>query len=418
VPDGEEPLVLYGREFEGFTRALDEQFRLLPDLRAVHRLIEISSLERLVVEGDGASSGAIDVLMLNTDWLPNLIARRWLRPLDRCLGERPPAGWPDAWVESLRSLQTGPDGRVYGLAYHDGPVMLLYRTDLYQDPAEQRGFTAKFGYDLRPARTWDEFLDQAAWFTRPSEGLYGTILAGYPDEHNNIYDFLTQLWSRGGELLTPGGDSGLDSTAARNGLTFLRDLWHTHRVMPPEAAGWDSVASGIHFAAGDAAMMVNWCGFAALSSDPSSPTHGLVGCAPAPAGTGPGGTRATMNSYWVLSIPVGCRRPGRAYELIQRLAEPAMDVITARSGGTATRRDTWALPETQSLAPYYASLASAHQSARVIPRDPDWPAMARMLNEFMRAVVENGAGLEALGATHTMLQEFLDQRRARRAAAT
>lgn len=405
MPARREQLTLCGREFEGFTRAFDRQFALVPEIPARHQLIEISDLEHLVVDGDGATAGEVDLFLLNTDWLPNLIAHERLLPLDDYLQNDPPAGWPEAWVESLRSLQAGPDGRIYGIAYHDGPIMLLYRTDLYGDPAEQQGFTAQFGYSLRPAQTWAELVDQAKWFTRPEEGLYGTVLAGFPDSHNNIYDFLTQLWVRDADLLTETGTSALDTVAARDAMSFLHDLWHTHGVIDPAAAGWDSVASGVHFAAGESAAMVNWCGFAALSADPSSPTHDLVGSAPAPAG--PTGTRATMNTYWVLTIPVGCKRPAEAWELLKRLAAPEMDAITASSGGTATRRDTWSRPEIRALAPYYESLELAHRSARAIPRDPRWPAISAILNEMMRDAVERGTGLHALAEAHARLEALL-----------
>jgi multiple sugar transport system substrate-binding protein len=384
---------------------MDEQFMCAPGISARHELIEISELERLVVHGDGATAGDVDVFLLNTDWLPNLIDQRRLVALDDHLRSDPPPGWPGAWVESLRTLQTGPDGRVYGIAYHDGPVMLLYRTDLYEDADERRGFAARFGYSLRPAETWAEFLDQAQWFTRPGDGLFGTVLAGYPDSHNNIYDFLTQLWLRGADLLTQDGTSALNGNAAHEAVSFLHELWHVHGVVDPAAAHWDSVASGVHFAAGEAAMMVNWCGFAALSADPSSPTHGRVGSAPVPAG--PGGTRATMNSYWVLSIPVGCHRPEEAYALLRHLTTPEMDVITAAAGGTATRRDSWSRPDVRQLAPYYASLERAHRDARAIPRDPRWPAIADVLNDMMRAVTLEAAGVAALDDAHARLSALL-----------
>ncbi|HLI60921.1 MAG TPA: extracellular solute-binding protein [Solirubrobacteraceae bacterium] len=386
----DEPLVLCGREFEAFTRALDRQFAAAPGLRARHELIEISALERLVVDGEGTTDGGVDVFLLNTDWLPNLIAQDRLLPLDDRLAAAPPDGWPEAWVGSLRELQTGPDGRVYGVAYHDGPVMLLYRTDLYRDPAEQRGFAERFGYPLAPARTWDELLDQAAWFTRPEQRLWGTVLAGYPDAHNNVYDFLTQLWLRDADLLTASGESALDTPAAREALAFLDDLWHARGVIDPAAREWDSVASGVHFAAGEAAMMVNWCGFASLSADPGSPTHGRIGCAPIPAG--PTGTRATMNSYWVLAIPTGCRRPDEAWGLIRHLASPEMDAITAAEGATACRRDSWARADVRALAPYYAELEPAHRDARAIPRDPRWPAIAAVLDAMMADLVAGRAG--------------------------
>lgn len=398
-------LTVLGREFEGFDRSFGTQLARIPDLRAQWQSVDIEQLERLVVVGDATRSGEYDVLLLITDWLPALIASGAVLPLDDHFAVRPPAGWPDAWLPSLRALQQGPDGTTFGVAYHDGPMLVLYRTDLYGDAQEQAGFLERFGYRLAPPTTWEQFRDQAVWFTRPDDGLWGTVQAGYPDEHNNVYDFLTHLWSRGGELVTEEGRSGLDQPAAREAIAFLHDLWHGAKVVDPAAASWDSVASGVHFAAGEAAMMLNWCGFAALSADPESPTHGLVGCAPAPAATG--GTAVTMNAYWVLAVPVGAREPERSVELIRRLTTHEMDVVTAVSGGSATRLDSWADPDVRAVAPYYEVLEQAHRNSRSVPADPQWPQVAGILNQMMRAVVEDGAGETALAEAHAALTGLL-----------
>ncbi len=388
-------LHLFGRAFDGFERSLTDQ---LAGLDADHRLLEIEDLQHEVVDGTLATDGRADVLMLITDWLPSLIASGRILPLD--FSTAAPQGWPDAWAPALRELQTGPDGRVYGVAYHDGPMLFLYRTDLYESATERAGFQERFGYPLAPPTDWAQFRDQALWFDRPEQGLRGTVQAGYPDEHNNVYDFLTHLWSRGGELITPDGGSGLDSPAASAAVDYLQGLWHVDQVVDPAAAAWDSVTSGVHFAAGEAAMMVNWAGFATMSADPASPTHGLVGCAPVPGG-------ATMNAYWVLAVPAGARDPQASLDLIRRLTTHDMDVRTALAGGSATRRDSWADPRVRALAPYYTVLEDAHQNSRSVPVDPRWPRIAAVLNEMMRAVVEDGAGQSALGKAHVELGALL-----------
>lgn len=400
-------LVLVGREFDGFRRALTRQLDALDALTADFQLLEISELESRVVHGDGATSGEYDVLMVVTDWLPSLIDAGKVLPLDDHFAHQAPDGWPEQWVPALRSLQTDGDGQTYGVAYHDGPMLFIYRTDLYGDPLEQEGFAHRFGYPLAVPSTWDEYRDQALWFTRPESGLYGTVLAGYPDEHNNVYDFLTHLWSRGGELITGDGRSGLASDAAAAAIDFIDDLWHRSAVVDPAAAGWDSVQSGIHFANGEAAMMVNWCGFASLSAPKDSPTHGLVACAPTPAAAGKSGSRVTMNAYWVLAVPRGAADPARSVELIRQLTSKEMDVVTAEAGGSATRRDSWADPRVSSLAPYYDVLGDAHQDSRAVPADPRWPGMAHILNEMMTAVVEGREGRAALVSAHQRLEDLL-----------
>ncbi|MEV1329702.1 extracellular solute-binding protein [Micromonospora costi] len=400
-----DPLVVVGREFDGFHRSLTTQLATLSDLPARYELVEISELQSRLIDGDAATSGAYDVLMVVTDWLPSLIESGKVLPLDGHLTSAAPDGWPDQWVPALRELQTGADGRTYGVAYHDGPMLFIYRTDLYGDPAEQAGFAERFGYPLAVPETWDQYRDQAIWFTRPERGLYGTVLAGFPDEHNNVYDFLMHLWSRGGELVTAEGRSGLDSDSARAAIDFIDDLWHRSRVVDPAAAGWDSVESGVRFAAGAGAMMVNWCGFASLSAAPDSPTHGLVGCAPVPGAA----SRVTMNAYWVLAVPAGAKDPARSYELIRRLTTKEMDVVTAQSGGSATRLDSWADPRVSALAPYYGVLADAHRDSRSVPVDPRWPEMALILNDMMIGVIEQRAGHAALAEAHERLGTLLDK---------
>jgi len=67
------PLVLLGRSFDGFNRAFARQFEANADLPARHELLEIGALENAVLDGDAATSGDVDVLLVITDWLPALI---------------------------------------------------------------------------------------------------------------------------------------------------------------------------------------------------------------------------------------------------------------------------------------------------------------------------------------------------------
>lgn len=352
---------IIGRAFDGFERAFARQ---LEGLNAEYHPLNLQDLEHQVLHGETTA----DVLLLITDWLPALIQAQKLRPIDAANIE----GWPEAWCPALRTQQQDQDGNTYGIAYHDGPMLFLYRKDLYEDPNEQKGFSQRFGYALKAPLDWNQFRDQAIWFTRPEQGLYGTVQAGFPDGHNTVYDFLTQFWSRGGDL-----QKGLDTPAARETISFFNDLWHVSKVINPQAKHWDSVESGQRFAAGEAAMMVNWAGFAAL------PTTKPLGCAPVPGAT-------TLNAYWVLAIPSSAKDPAASNELISRITTHEMDVVTALSGGSATRRDSWTDPRVLNSAPYYPVLEAAHRNSRSTPADPQWPHQASILNELMRSVIEGG----------------------------
>ena len=382
-------LRLWGREYGPFAAALSKQAAALSNghgrVQLELHLVEISELEHRLLDGDLGLSGEADVLLVNTDWIPGCLERGLLLALDEHLSVSPPSGWPDAWVPALRELQQDQEGHVYGLPYHDGPMMLIYRRDLFEDAERVQLFYDRFGRRLEPAKTWDDFLDQARFFTEPKSGLWGTVFAGFPDALNNVYDFLVQLWGRGADVVDSSGKVQLGSPAAIDAADWLADIWHRQEVMDPRAAGWDSVASGVHFAAGEAAQMVNWCGFASLAAEPGSPTHGLLACSPAPGV--PGATPVTMNSYWVLAIPVGSRDPELSWKFLCHTASQEMDRVTALEGATAVRRDTWSDPDIQELAPYYGALEDAHRGSRSVWRNPRWPQVAKELNEAMADLV-------------------------------
>ena len=224
----------------------------------------------------------------------------------------PPADWSDGWPHSLLELQRDDDGELYGLPYHDGPEMLIYRRDLFESEEEKQLYAETVGGPLEPPKTWAKFLDVARFFTRPGEGLYGTLLAAFPDAHNIIYDFALQLFTRGGQLLDDWGKPKFDDDIGVESLTYLRDLMHRHEVTPPGCDQVDSVKSGEIFAEGTVAMMVNWLGFAAFAdTHESSTVRGKVGGCLVPAGDGRNGLGASLNIYWC-PCPPGRRSRRRA----------------------------------------------------------------------------------------------------------
>ena len=178
--------------------------------------------------------------------------------------------WPEGWPASLREPLRHGDG-FYCIPWHDGPECLIYRKDLFENPEEQKAFAAQFGRELKPPITWEEFHETARFFTRPSQSLYGTLFAAYPDGHNTLYDLVLQVWSRGGELYTADGLPTLNHPTVVEALDYYRNIINDPRCLLSGADKIDSISSGDVFLSGQVAMMVNWFGFAARSSGPGSP---------------------------------------------------------------------------------------------------------------------------------------------------
>lgn len=391
------------RTFDPFADALSRQAEAFT---REHQEVEVEAvpydpldLYEAMITGDGLLDGSFDLALLLTDWLPQARARGVIVNLAPRFAEDPPPGWPEGWAPSMRELQADGMERIEGIAYHDGPIVLMYRSDLFDDPIEKERFAAAHGRELTVPETWAEFVEVAKWFTRPDDGLYGATIAGYPDEHNNVYDFLLLLWSAGGTFLSEDGSTAMfGDEHGRWALQFYRDLYHEHRVLPPECLNHESVASGELYASGRAAMMWNWIGFSAVTELPSSRIQGANRVALVPRADTPQGAHSTLNVYWVMTMAAGTSNPDPAWKFLRHLATPEMDKETSMAGGNGTRLSTWNDPEVLAAFPYYSVLEDAHRGARTLPARADFPAIAHEISEMTRSVLHEEAPIDsALG---------------------
>lgn len=380
--------ILY-RTFDGFERALSQQAeafrRERPDVSFYIEALDPEALYERMVQERGVLQPDCDIMLILTDWLPELMSFNGLVQLNSYLQNSPPPDWPHGWSESLQTLQRDAAGSIYGMAYHDGPEMFMYRADLFESAAEQQAFHTQYGYPLQVPQTWAQFRDVARFFTRPQQGLYGTIIAGLNDGHNNVYDLFIHLWSRGGRLFDERWRPAFHDAIGREALQYYVDLITVDRVCPPRTLEYDSVASGIAYAAGEGAMMWNWCGFSAVAELPPSKIIGQnrVGLVP----RGENGRHMSLNIYWVLGIPQGSRQQDLAWEFLRHCSTPEMDKITALSGGTGVRLSTWRDAEIQQQFGYYTAIEEVHKNVESPPQIPQYPAINEVFNRMQWAAV-------------------------------
>lgn len=374
------------RRFDPFAAAIRRQYESFQaatgcPLRLETESLDLVPLRQTLFTDGGLRDGTWDVAFVVTDWLAEAVAQGALLDLAPRLAADPIAGDPDPWPPALTRAQRFGEA-VYGVPYHDGPECLVYRRDLFADPAERAAFAARHGRPLAVPRTWEAFAETARFFTRPAEGRFGTLFAAYPDGHNSVYDFCLQLWSRGGELTDAAGAPTLDTPAAAAALESYRGMVTDRALTPPGQEAIDSVASGERFAAGSIAMMVNWFGFAAVCEQPGSPTKGKVDVAPPPAGAD--GRPASLNVYWLLAVGAGSRHPDAAYAFLRHVCSPAMDKLTMLEGGIGCRHSTWEDPEVNAAVPFAHRLAELHKHTRELPRAPELPRLVHVVDEAVR----------------------------------
>ncbi|RME56780.1 MAG: extracellular solute-binding protein, partial [Caldilineae bacterium] len=337
---------------------------------------------------------AWDVAFLSSDWFAQAHAEGTVADLSPWLAANPPAGYPDGWTRSLLDLHNF-DGFVLGLPYHDGPECLIYRTDLFADPTNQARFAEQHGRPLALPRTWEEFHQVARFFQRPEEGLYGTVFAAYPDGHNTVYDFCLQLWTRGGELFDSNGAIQVNTPEAAAALSFYRNVLNDRGAVHPDCRDMDSVKSGLAFATGQVAMMINWFGFAGMAETVDESTvKGKVDVAAIPSS--PGASPVSLNAYWILCINRQSRHQDVAYQFLRHCASPAMDKLLTLTGGIGCRKSTWEDPEVNAEIPFYHKMADLHEYARALPRRRDWSEIAAEIDRLVLAVINTDEPIEKL----------------------
>ena len=173
------------------------------------------------------------------------------------------------------------NGKWVGMPAWANAEILFYRTDLFADPQQQAAFKAKYGYDLAPPTTWQQFEDTAVFFTQDTNGdgkpdLYGTDVIGVNPE-----EWMAEVLQAGspGVVLDDKGNVIIDNDAHLNALQFYTDIACKDHAAPDGATQVDWGAAQNMFYQGQTAMMKFWA-HAYRQTPADSVVSGKVGAAP------------------------------------------------------------------------------------------------------------------------------------------
>lgn len=368
------------KQWESFNRHSDTGLEV--DVVA----LDLHPLQQTLLIDEGMLRGDWDVAFVNTDWIAAMHASGAAVNLAPLLRDSPPADYPQGWTDSLLRLQCI-DEAVLGTPYHDGPECLIYRKDIFEDAAVRENYQRRFDEPLRPPQSWQKFHQLARFLHAPHKGLYGTVFAAFPDGHNSVYDFLLQLWTRGGELFDATGRIHFSTQQALEGLEFYRHMLADEGAVHPRSHQMDSIQAGMAFAAGEAAMMVNWFGFATMAhTAEASRVRGCVDVAEIPCVAG--GRPVSLNVYWMLSIASGAPHQQIAYQFLRWCMQPEMDKLTTMEGAIGCRRSTWMDAEVNSAIPFYQRMVTLHAHAREIPQIGEWPRIAHIIDRLVTGAIQ------------------------------
>ncbi len=378
------------RKLDAFERALKKQSvefcrleKNAPNLEIIP--LNIPDLHTALFEKEGLKRGEFDIAFIVSDWIAEAVAGQHVVDLQPFLKISPPDDYPQGWDDSLLRYQSY-ENKVYGLPYHNGQKCLIYRKDLFNDPKEQADFKNRFGNELSVPQTWDAFTQVARFFNRPEDALTGIVFLASQDGYNTICDFCLHLWSRGGRLFDTNENIRLNHPQVEETLNFYRNILNDSTVMNANTRMLDAVESGMMFAKGEAAMMVNWFSCAAQGETlRESNVKGKVGVSHLPKEKLPHGF--TLNVYWVLGIAEGSDKKDLAYRFIRHCVSKKMDRLLTLQGGNGSRLSTWQDERLNKLIPFYRELEALQKDAYDMPRHPEWTKLATIIDDMMREAI-------------------------------
>ncbi len=141
-------------------------------LTAIAPTDQITKNLQTIATRDGSNHILVSAIEDNGDYAEAGLARN----LDSFVSKYKPDWDQDfAGGHTAVALQNMYAGSYYAVSMDGDYQVWVYRQDLFEDAKNQKDFKAKYGYDLAFPTTWDHQADVAAFFTRPSQNLYGSI---------------------------------------------------------------------------------------------------------------------------------------------------------------------------------------------------------------------------------------------------
>lgn len=275
-----------------------------------------------------------DVAWDHTSFMAQYI--NYLQPLETYFSKDDLAEFSPAIIDSATV-----DGHLYLIPRHADIGALLYRTDLFEDPAIQAAYQAEFGEALEPPTDLATIDKQAHFFVKNGYAKQGWGMAG--KEEALTGRFYELLFSSGGSLFDASWHPTFNDAIGVQVATMLRD-WYASGIIAQDTPSllWDGDAQA--FCNGDVATKIEWYGWYSYFQDPSScpAVAGKFGWMRGPLGfDNPGQRHTGWAGAHAFSITKASKNPEAAAQLIKFLTSERVAYEEAKLGFLPVRNDVW-----------------------------------------------------------------------------
>ena len=285
-------------------------------------VIEVSTSEMFtkIMQEYRAGTGAYDALNVIPSWMPDLVQAGALENLEAFVDKYKFREELQKIAPTYRDNQMTVNGKIYGFP-DDGDVFVMYyRKDIFADPALQKAFKAKLGYDLAVPKTWKQFDEIGAFLTEAlkDKGIYGAAQFREPGYGN--FMFQERYRNEGGKFFDANMKAQINNPT---GVKVLTEWLAENKFMPPGVEKFGFVENLATFVDGKSAMTISWPPYGRFAAGyikdeamkwvPASKIAGKVGYALPPGG------HPQLAAGFALSVASTSKNKEAAYLFIQWL---------------------------------------------------------------------------------------------------
>lgn len=304
-----------------------------------------------------------DIVIMPLEERGMLLSSDILEPLDNYIGDKnlsAPFFEINDFYKPLLEGFRGTDGKLYGLPLKPDVPIYYYRKDLFANNGERREYRKKYGYELKPAQTLDEYLDIAKFFKRPEDGLYGSAI---PETNWAIFNY----W--GSRFLSMGGRFFDENLFARiNSPIGIRTM---ESFLKEAKFSFQGTTSEIYkmILEGHIAQFIGGLGVFKLATDLppgliETQHKAEIGYAPFPASLKGEPSRVLLGGWWI-GISKRAKNKVAAFKLIEWLTSKKGELYRIAGGQYPARMSN--INEFQNS--FLQILPKAYQDSIILPVD-------------------------------------------------
>lgn len=345
-----------------------------------------------------AGQANYDLFNVDYNWVPEFASTNSLVPLDDMVTKYnvdTSAYLPRALALTQWNGQNGSfgeGGTLYGLPQTIHPHLLWYRSDLFNDEQIKAEFEAKYGYELVPPQTMDQFYDAAQFFH--GKEYEGQTLNGWAAQGSkgfgNVHTWLTFLYSNDTDVID--WDNMTSSLSTPEAIEATQTWIDLLKFAPAGINDYTFAEVASDASQGKLAMALHWSWSAFEVDQPeTSQTVGEWDFVQTPAMK----SSVPHLAGWSIVIPKTSKQPDEAFKFMAWLESKENDVRQAEmGGGDPVRTESYSNPALTELKiegtdvkkfRRYEALEEAMKTTKARPFFPQEEKWESTVSEYLSA---------------------------------